>query len=125
MKVVCTICSKEKDQSHGLMPAWHRYRGSHIREVKFIAQAAGLRFFILSGSFGFIEHTMTIPHYDKALKDDKVAEVAEMVSDQLASLRIREIEFYAKAKEEWQPYRDALKQAATALGVTLTVRILD
>ena len=51
-EVVCSICSREKKQDVGLIPARQRYLGTHISLVEGKAARRNLSFFILSGARG-------------------------------------------------------------------------
>src|SRR5258706_4802441 len=108
---VCTIRSKEKRKDEGLLPARKRYIGSHISKVEKIAKEGSLRFFILSGCYGFISGDKGIPYYDYLLLEDKVENLALKVRSQLQEHGVEELNFYTKTKQNWLPYRNALSRA--------------
>jgi hypothetical protein len=118
MKVIATICSKEKDPSTELLPAVERYRGEHIQ----IARAEAIRIdsplYILSGKFGLVSGDDFIADYDYLLEMES-AELTRLVKSQMEEAGITEVEFYYKEKGSWAPYRDTLRNACTLGRVAL------
>ena len=64
---ICTICSREKLEDRGMLPARERYTGSHITRVEELAISTMSPFFILSGVYGLLTPDEPIPHYDHVL----------------------------------------------------------
>lgn len=123
-RVICSICSREKDSRPGLLPARERYKGSHVTFVEKIAAKSRLRLFFLSGKLGVIDADSCIPVYDYLLAPEGVQSLSYDIWDQLESLGIEEIRFYTKHKPAWEPYLEALRLGAYAAGVKLVVELL-
>ena len=120
-RIICSICSREKDTSDVLLPAHKRYRGDHVGKVERIALSQGLPFFILSGLYGMVPYEDPIPYYDFLLTEAKVSGLVEMLKIQLQQINPIEICFYTKRKPTWVPYLEALQKATEVLGVSLSV----
>ncbi len=123
-EVICTICSKKKDASLGLMPASRRYLGGHIKLAQAVALSERRPLFILSGMFGLIAANRDIPHYDRRLEWDKVDELAARVAQQITWHRIRAIRYYRESEESWAPYTQALVGACEQVHARLMVQAL-
>ena len=123
-EVVCSICSREKKQDVGLIPARQRYLGTHISLVEGKAARRNLSFFILSGARGLIPGDECIPYYDYLLEADKAPELAELIQLQLSAYNISKVYFYTKLKPNWEPYLEALRIGADASGVELSTNEL-
>jgi hypothetical protein len=123
-KVVCSICSRAKDDDKNLLPARKRYVGSHIAIVENNSKELGQPFYILSGLYGFISGDELIPDYDYLLDANRVPALVAKVTSQLLSAEVGEVRFYTKRKPNWEPYLLALTQATDTLGVKLTVKLL-
>lgn len=123
-KVVCSICSREKDESNDDLPARLRYRGSHVAKVARYAQQEGLPFFILSGVYGFISEDERIEWYDHLLAADEVPALARKIEAQLRELKLQEVHFYTKRKPNWEPYLEALNRGAKMLGIRILVHYM-
>jgi hypothetical protein len=120
-KIICSICSKAKDERVELMPARLRYTGTHVAKVLHHAKSSHLPFYILSGVYGFISGDEPIPHYDHLLVSEEVPALIERIVGQLTLLEAGEIVFCTKDKPNWKPYLDAIKQAASRLNISLSV----
>ena len=64
---IITYCCKEKDPADGLLPAADRYLSPRIRAAHNVAKELGVRFHILSGSYGILDPGQAIPDYDHLL----------------------------------------------------------
>ena len=120
MKLVATICSRQKDDSLELLPAHQRYTGEHIANTEKIAKNLGLPFFILSGKYGLLPANEKIPNYDYYLEASAVDDLAKVVEEQLRKFNINEIDFCTEGKESWILYETVLKKATSLAGVTLS-----
>lgn len=121
MKIIATICSRRKLEDGGLLPAYKRYTGDHIKVVYDIARKSGGHFYILSGKFGLIAADTEIPYYDYYLEDSKVEELSEIVAEQFREHGVKEVDFYAKHKDSWTSYLKALQLASKMAGTALRV----
>lgn len=121
MKIVATICSKDKLEVDRELPAQELYLGQHVEDTKKIADQEGLDFYILSGLYGLIPGTQKIPLYDYYLQPDAVEELTERVVQQMEEAEITEVDFYFEDKESWQPYIDTIKNACERLDVKLNL----
>lgn len=122
--IVCSICSRQKSQEAGVLPARQRYLGTHVAAVGLEAQKQGLPFFILSGRFGLVPADEPIPDYDYLLAREAVPELAHRISGQLVRHGVQGIHFYTKDKPNWSPYLEALQKATGRSGVSLVVCLL-
>ena len=118
---ICSICSRAKKEDEGPLPAAQRYIGSHIAKVQKIAEEQRRPFFILSGVYGFVSAEEEIPYYDHLLVASEVGSLVTKIQAQLKQHGVEEVLFYTKNKPAWEPYLDALRQAANAIGVKLVV----
>ncbi len=121
MKIVATICSKNKLEIEGELPAQELYTAPHIVDTKKIADEEGLDFYILSGLYGLIPGTQKIPFYDYYLEPDAVPELIDKVVEQLEEAEITEIDFYYEDKESWKPYINSILGACERLEVKLNL----
>ena len=120
----CSICSHEKREEEGLLPARERYLGSHIAKVEREASQEGLPFFILSGVYGLIPAEEGISYYDQSLTVVGVPFLTIKVHSQLRQYGLDAVHFFTKTKTSWEPYLEALKLATESLGVMLCIHEL-
>jgi len=126
MKVIVTICSKEKDRTTKDIPAYRRYKSSRIKTVRSVAQAQSLPFFILSGKYGLIADNEVVPYYDHLLNESHVQGLALRVGEQGKLAGITSIEFYAKQRQgSWIPYYRVIEQLAITNNIKLNIIKLD
>ena len=121
MKIISTICSKDKDESLGLLPAVQRYISSRIANVFDTAKKEGSPFYILSGEYGLIPADYPIPYYDHQLKMEEVNDISRKIVGQIKGNGITEIVFYGRSKDgSWKPYYEALEKAAEETNTFVT-----
>jgi len=125
MKIIATICSRRKLEDGGLLPAYKRYTGDHIKVVYDIARKSGGHLYILSGKFGLIAADTEIPYYDYYLEDSKVEELSEIVAEQFREHGVKEVDFYTESKDSWKPYFKTLQLASKKADVVLVVHQID
>lgn len=118
MRIVCTVCSRVKRTDEGLLPAYERYLGDHIKPVQEIAEKERVLFFILSGKYGLIPAEQKIPDYDYYLEEEKIHDLASLISDQIKERGITEIDYYGENKESRKPYNEAIREATDIAGAT-------
>ena len=123
-RVVVSICSRQKSDEPGGVPARLRYKGSHIAKVEEAARAQRLPFFVLSGKLGLLHSDGLIEPYDYRLEPVGVPGLVQDLREQLKKGGIGEIRFYTKRKPDWEPYYTALNRACALEGVGLVVREL-
>lgn len=123
MQAFCTICSKDKDHTTGLLPAYQRYVSGRIRHAVSQSQSRGLPLFFLSGEFGLIPGREQIPDYDHLLDETEVAGLVKKVAGQLKAQKISKLFFLAKIRETpgWEPYYRLIERACRQAGVELRV----
>lgn len=119
--IVCSICSRQKKEGAGLLPARERYLGTHISKVEGVALRRNMSFFILSGVYGLIPGDEGIPNYDYLLEAGHAPRLAELIKAQFSAYNIGKVDFHTKLKSTWEPYLTALKIAADASGVEVAV----
>ncbi len=119
MKIICTICSRNKDEAPGLVPAVKRYTGKHIPFAEALAKKSGPPLFFLSGKYGLISGQENIPYYDYRLEEDRLGELVKIIVGQIRKNKISEIEFYYEDKPSWVIYRRAIESAAEEAGIIL------
>lgn len=83
MKIICTICSKHKDENKNLLPARSRYTSTRIKAIGEIAEKLKLPYFILSGKYGLISADEKIPNYDYYLEKSAIDSLSRTVEKQL------------------------------------------
>lgn len=123
----CTICSKEKSEKPGLMPAINRYDSIRIKSVGYQAQEKGQEFLILSGKYGLIDARQPIPWYDHLLVAEEVEKMVAIVTQQLRDLKVQSLTFYTadeKSEPSWRPYCEVIRQSTSATGVRLTMKTI-
>ncbi len=123
-EVICTICSREKDQNQGFLPAHKRYLGEHIGLTEAVAVSERRPFFILSGMFGLVKADRDLPYYDKRLEWEQVEELAARVAQQIVWHRIKTIRYYSEPKDSWAPYTQVLRNACEQSQVGLILQAL-
>lgn len=119
MKCLVTICSKNKDESEELLPAYLRYLAPHIQDTYKKSQELQLPMYILSGKYGLLRGDDLIPFYDYYLESSHIVELAKTVTDQIKQEGVTSIDFYVEEKETWKPYISVLEQASFTLGIIL------
>lgn len=119
--IVCTICSREKDESEESMPAHKRYRGDHIDSVRAVAEAACRSYYILSGKFGLLKASDLVPCYDFRLTPQDVRRLSFQVSSKLSQDGVTEVVFYTKPTRAWMPYQEVMKLACERNRITLRI----
>jgi hypothetical protein len=122
MKVIVTICSREKDHSTNNLPAHRRYTSPRIKQVRAIAHRKKRPFFILSGKYGFVAEDDSIPYYDNLLTGDAVDELLKRMCEQNKLLKITSMEFYGQPKKgRWVPYYDTVERFARTQNIHLDI----
>ncbi|MFN0109789.1 MAG: DUF6884 domain-containing protein [Blastocatellia bacterium] len=94
MTAFSTYCSAEKEIYEHPLPAIQRYRSARIRRIYLAAESAGTSFFILSGEYGLLKPTDTIPYYDHLLTDGEVEAHSLKVAEQISQHGITQIIFF-------------------------------
>ena len=120
-KFLITTCSKEKDNSPGLLPAIARYQHPRIQWVHLESKRLGLPMLILSGEFGLLHPQDPIPWYDHALQMDEIPNLVPRIAQKLKDLAVQNMVLYARPAAEpgWAPYHAALAQACQEADVNL------
>lgn len=121
MKIYCTICSKNKDESKNEIEAIKRYKSERIKEVYNKSKKDNVEFRILSGKYGLVKPEDKIGHYDELLTKDKVSQIAQVVSEQVTFQNIKEILFFTKVSNEYKPYQDLIKMVCSELKIKLNI----
>ncbi len=119
-EIVCTICSKKKDDRPGLLPACERYLGEHIVQTRSIAER--YPFYILSGLYGLIPADTRILNYDHLLVEEEVDKLSRLVAQEIVRRRILRIRYFHDPdpdKPSWRPYTDTLNKAAEISGAQI------
>ena len=88
MFAYCTYCSAEKKETKTPILAVDRYKSARIQTVFSLAKAQGIKFLILSESYGLLEATDKIDFYDHLLLEHEVEKKALFVSAQLKEKKI-------------------------------------
>ncbi len=125
--LICTICSRDKDQREGLLPAIERYNSPRIDQVFSLAREGGHAFAILSGKYGLLFPKTPIPYYDKLLKKEDIEEVGAR-----AALCLKENDFRSvilllpdpAIDPNVVPYIETMKRAGEIGGVPVEVRFV-
>jgi hypothetical protein len=125
MIAYCTYCSAEKDPSEFPLSAINRYRSSRITDVYTSANAASVKFVILSGKYGVIDAHHKIDYYDHLLLPSEVEKHVELVVSQLKEMGITKLVFYTVsvlADPNIGPYIDCIKLSAAKNGTAIVVK---
>jgi hypothetical protein len=101
------------------LPAIQRYLGPRVKSVHAAAKSLGLEFLILSGKYGVLEPSDSIPCYDHLLKPSEVLEHSKLVADQLEALGVQDIIFFTRLGSVVEPYRDSIESACEIAGIAL------
>ena len=122
MDAFCTYCSDGKTREPGNIPAIERYTSQRIRSIYASALSVGQRFLILSGEYGLISASYSIPYYDHPLKAHEVDNLSNKVIGQLQEAGLRRLFYFTKAvnhDENLVPYFDTVQRACEAASVQL------
>jgi hypothetical protein len=125
MYAYCTYCSAEKKKTETPIPAVERYKSTRIQTVFSLAKEQGIKFLILSGSYGLLEATDKIDFYDHLLLEHEVEKKALFVSAQLKEKNISNIIFYTNSviqDQNLKPYIHCIKMACTQAEVILELK---
>ena len=123
-----TYCSKEKSSDSELCPAIERYKSERIQNVAKRAKKAEVELYILSGKFGLIRASQSIPDYDHLLVNDEVPDLVRMVKAQLSFYQLSRIVFYTYSTEQdpkVAAYQECIKQACKVVEVELVIEGLN
>lgn len=123
MKIICTICSKDKNKEGSLLPAYLRYTSPRIAEIKKISDTEVTPFYILSGVYGLLKDDENIPYYDHQLLEIEIDQLSHKVIKQIQDLDIKEIEFYTKPKETvgWTQYYKVIEESVSKTNTILKI----
>lgn len=125
MLAYCTYCSAEKNHSEFPLSAINRYKSSRITDIYTSANAASVKFVILSGKYGVINAHHKIDYYDHLLLPAEVEKHAELVASQLKEMGITKLVFYTVSvltDPNIQPYIDCIKLGAAKNGTAIEVK---
>jgi hypothetical protein len=127
MEYFCTICSKEKRDDPGLLPAIERYLNKRIEYVHNESLNANKAMVIFSGRYGLLSPFELIPWYDQKLTIETFQEIVPTLSNQIQQMRITHIVFYCKPKtdNDWYPYHIALEQSCISQHVLIAYHYLE
>ncbi|MBN1286356.1 MAG: hypothetical protein JXB47_13240 [Anaerolineae bacterium] len=89
-----TLCSAEKRDDPGDLPALDRYISARIRAVYKWAQRDGADFRIFSGKFGLLRADDPVPWYDQKLVAEDVSAAALRVAGQLRAEAFEKLVVY-------------------------------
>ena len=119
MRVIATMCSRAKRSDTAPLPAYERYLGEHVAQVRALAHQGQRPFFIFSGKFGLIPADQKIPDYDHRLEMQMSYFLSIEVAIQLTKYNIRHVDFWVEDKPGWAVYRQTLARAAEFRGVEI------
>ena len=124
MKIHATYCSAEKSSAPGEIPAIERYTSRRIQWVNERAQRHGEALFIVSGKHGLIKAEEEIAYYDYLLTSDALNEHVQLLSQQLSTLGIQRVMFFARPVSidpNILPYLKSIKEACRLSQVSLEI----
>ncbi len=122
-----TICSKEKRDYPGLLPAIDMYNSDRIESVYARSRRDLVEFRILSGKHGLLSAMDYIVDYDKLLTFEGVDDLTKLVSNQIRSSTIDEIFFFGKDFKEfpaWEPYYAVIEKASAEINIKLNYELI-
>ena len=124
MKIHATYCSAEKSNAPGKIPAIERYTSRRIQWVNKRAQRQGEAFFIVSGKYGLIKAEEEIVYYDYLLTSDALEEHIQLLAQQLSTLGIQQVTFFARpvsVDPDILPYLKSVEEACRLSQVSLEI----
>ena len=124
MKILCTYCSADKHTTVGNVPAISRYVSKRIDWVADKADKQNKPLFILSGKYGIIPATHSIPYYDHLLIQEEVSAHVQTVASQIREYGVTHITFYTRSLQQDSnvaAYINCITQAAKLAKVGLVV----
>lgn len=123
MPCLITICSKEKSDAPGEIPAVERYLSPRIAAVYERSRRDDVPMLIFSGKFGLIDPENPIPFYNHLLQAEEVNGYIAPTAEVLRKRDITAVTFVAQPREEagWENYYRVIEQACEKAGVELTV----
>ncbi len=125
---ICTYCSKEKQETPGVLPAGERYKSKRIKEIQQLASAKGRPFLILSGKYGLLDSGSPIPFYDHLLQKEEVEWLIKKVSKQLSALNIKQLDYYTISHNQdpnLTPYLDCIQGAAELVKTSINIHFIS
>ena len=124
MKIHATYCSAEKSSAPGNILAIERYTSRRIQWVNERAQRHGEGFFIVSGKHGLIKADEEIAYYDYLLTSDALEEHIQLLAQQLSTLGIQQVTFFARPVSidpNISPYLKSIEEACRLSQVSLEI----
>ena len=127
MKVNLTTCCAEKRKDEDLLPAKIRYQSQRVQTVVAESERTKTPLLIFSGEFGILEADEPIPWYNKVLGEEDVEMMVPWVISQLRDRSVTKVTLFARPKDTpgWKPYYSVIEQACRAMGIPITVEIID
>jgi dipeptidyl aminopeptidase/acylaminoacyl peptidase len=89
-----SLCCAEKREDESDLPAVERYTASRVHDVYHWARRDSANFRILSGQFGLLRASDSIPWYDHLLQPEEVSEMAARVAEQIKEQDLRKLVIY-------------------------------
>lgn len=117
---IVTYCTREKSNAEGNLPAVERYLSGRIAEVHKIAEVRDLRFLIVSGLYGLIDHDEGIPYYDHFMAPEEANGVANRVAARLINEGFNSMVYYTKGKVPVQ-YITVIEEACSMADLPLEI----
>lgn len=117
-RCLITYCCRRKSDDAGDIPAIARYLSPRIDAARAKAEELGADFFILSGRFGLLRPTDTIPNYDYLMVSADVSAMVEKVAPLLAYYS--QVIFFERTGapgigDDVAPYRDVVEQSVARI----------
>jgi hypothetical protein len=128
MRYLLTVCSNDKDQRVGLLPARGRYKSEFMQRVIALGEQTNTPVLILSGELGILEPDDEIPYYDHALTENEVESMVGVVAERLEELEATELLAYIKESPDvrgWGPYYNLIELAAYQTKINLEYAKLE
>jgi hypothetical protein len=125
MHCLITICSKEKNNTPGEIPAVERYLSSRIASVYERSRREGVPMLIFSGRYGLIDPQTPIPYYDHLLQAEEVEGFVAPTAEVLSAQGVTAVTFVARPREEagWENYYRVIERACAQADISLKVEI--
>lgn len=121
-----SLCSKQKQEDAGDLPALQRYTAHRVQDVFHWSRRDAADFRIFSGKFGLLSAKDPVPYYDHLLRPGEVSRMAQKVARQLKEQGLRRLIVYTAPLNDHpaeRVYLGCLQVAAGAAGdVTLEHR---
>ena len=127
-KIYVTYCSAQKNETEKEIKAVDRYISERIDHVRTLAKQDRADFMILSGKFGLLNPSDTIPYYDHLLKPFETTRLSKTIARQLKQMKGKSIVMHSHWMDRdihVAPYIETITDACEIAKIPFDLVILD